>query len=47
MCDVGTLTDSRSNKMLKVKEAAKELNVSMSWMDKMINQKLIKIICDP
>ena len=30
--------------MLKIKEAAKELNVSMSWMDKMINQKLIKII---
>ena len=30
--------------MLKVKEAAKELDVSVSWLDKMINQKLIKII---
>ena len=30
--------------MLKIKEAAKELDVSMSWLDKMINQKLIKVI---
>ena len=30
--------------MLKIKEAAEELNVSISWLDKMINQKLIKII---
>ena len=30
--------------MLKVKEAAKELNVSMSWMDKMISREQIKII---
>ena len=30
--------------MLKIKEAAEELNVSISWLDKMIGQKLIKII---
>jgi len=30
--------------MLKIKEAAKELDVSISWLDKMISQKLIKII---
>ena len=30
--------------MLKIKEAAEELNVSISWLDKMISQKLIKII---
>ena len=30
--------------MLKIKEAAKELDVSISWLDKMISQNLIKII---
>ena len=30
--------------MLKVKEAAEELKVSISWMDKMIAQELIKVI---
>jgi len=30
--------------MLKIKEAAKELDVSISWLDKMISMDLIKII---
>ncbi len=30
--------------MLKIKEAAEELNVSISWLDKMISMELIKII---
>ena len=30
--------------MLKVKEAAKELKVSISWLDKMISMGLIKVV---
>ena len=30
--------------MLKIKEAAEELSVSVSWLDKMIGMDLIKII---
>ena len=30
--------------MLKVKEAAKELDVSMSWLDKMIREDRIKVV---
>jgi len=30
--------------MLKIREASKELGVSISWLDKMISHGLIKII---
>ena len=30
--------------MLKIKEAAKELDVSISWLDKMIGMDLIRVI---
>ena len=30
--------------MLKIKDAAKELSVSVSWMDKMISAEKIKVI---
>jgi len=34
----------RREPMLKIKEAAKELDVSVSWLDKMISLDLIKVI---
>jgi len=37
--------DKKENdNMLKIKEAMEELNVSASWMDKMISLNLIKIV---
>ena len=30
--------------MLKIKDAAKELDVSLSWMDKMIREDRIKVV---
>ena len=33
-----------ADNMLKIREASKELGVSISWLDKMISHGLIKII---